>query len=144
MRSLWEDGKLIFQYLFSKGKLIIVERQNIELERYTGICNKIYWSLEVELWAECWWKAHWKEWDLKPNKRDHFGAGQSEVNSANWPHYKTIHWGSFWAVFFPSLVCLFIRFLPVLLRYNWYTVLCEFNVYSIMIWLRYIIKWLPK
>ena len=31
-------------------------------------------------------------------------------------------------------------FLPVSLRYNWHTVLCKFKVYSIMIWLPYIMK----
>ena len=35
-------------------------------------------------------------------------------------------------------------FLPVLLRCNWHTALCEFKVYSITMWLTYIMKWWPQ
>ena len=35
-------------------------------------------------------------------------------------------------------------FLRVLLRYHWQTAPCEFKVYSIMIWLIYIMKWSPR
>ena len=34
-------------------------------------------------------------------------------------------------------------FLPVLWRYNWHTALCKFKMYSTMIWITYIMKWLP-
>ena len=34
-----------------------------------------------------------------------------------------------------------IFFLPVLLRYNWHTVLYKFKGYDITMWLKYIIKW---
>ena len=33
---------------------------------------------------------------------------------------------------------------PVLLRYNWHTALYKFKVYSLMIWLTYIMEWLPQ
>lgn len=36
------------------------------------------------------------------------------------------------------------KFSPVLLRYNWYTALCKFQVYNIVIWLQHIVKWLPQ
>ena len=35
-------------------------------------------------------------------------------------------------------------FLPGLLRYNWHTALYKSKVYCIMIWLTYIMKWLPQ
>lgn len=37
-----------------------------------------------------------------------------------------------------------IFFHPVVLRYNWHAVLCKFNVYGIMIWCTYIMKWLSQ
>ena len=43
-----------------------------------------------------------------------------------------------------SIHCIFCRyyfFLPVLLRYNWHTALYKLKVYSVMIWLTYVVKW---
>lgn len=35
-------------------------------------------------------------------------------------------------------------FLPVLLRYNWHSALYKFKVYSTVVWLKFIMKWLPQ
>lgn len=37
-----------------------------------------------------------------------------------------------------------LSFFPVLLRYNCHAALCKFKVYSVLIWLTYIVKWLPQ
>ena len=43
----------------------------------------------------------------------------------------------------PSVLALYSEFfLPILLRCNWYTALYKFKVYSIIIWVTYIMKWL--
>ena len=38
----------------------------------------------------------------------------------------------------------YLFFILVLLRYNWHRVIYKFKVYSIMIWLTYIMKWLSQ
>ena len=54
-------------------------------------------------------------------------------NISSWSFWLSIM--NFKAAVFPA---------PVLLRYHWRTVLCNFSVHSIMIWLIYIVKWLPQ
>ena len=126
--------------------MIIVE-DNIEVVRYTGTCRESYWNLEVELWAECWRKAHLKEWNLKAKQMGPFWGRtmlrkySKRSKQCVLASYEVIHWGSLWAVPFSHFSFVHSFFLSV---YNWHIVLCMIKVYSTMIWLTYIIKWLPR